>query len=1031
MDTNAPTLNDRFIFDIDELRELAEESVLRDGLKDFKNSCVIGAEPEEEVLRAQVEDAGSEDALYLAIDYDGDGNLRLECDCGRDDGKLCRHGVAALFSYSSRTGTPKELLSAEQAALEERMQSARAEVQAEPLEGEAGFGAWRAWSIGGVSHFPRRYQVHIRNLSKRANYCSCPDFAVNRLGTCKHIEAVLHKLRKGQEFTALKGQSAPLPYIYLDWEGEEAPGVRLHRADGGMTGELANLLNEYFDDSGGFRRRMPEDFQRLTELLGDHGGVDVGADALDYAKRLTEQLAHELRAERIRDRIRATGGRIPGVTARLYPYQMDGVAFLAANGRALLADDMGLGKTLQAIAAAIWMRENAGVERVLIICPASLKHQWAREIERFCDAPVQVIQGKAEERGVQYRRGAGFYIANYELILRDVSVINEILRTDLLILDEAQRIKNWRTKIASAVKMIPTRYAFVLSGTPLENRLEDLYSLMQVVDPHVLGPLWRYMVDFHVTDDKGKVLGYRNLSELRRRLSRVMLRRDRRLVRDQLPDRITQRIDVELTEQQWDLHGSAMMAAGNLANIAKRRPLTPSESNRLMAALQSARMACDAAGLVDKETQGSPKLDELENILDELCLQSGLKMVIFSQWAMMTEMVEQRVRAMGLGCLRLHGGVPTARRGELMDRFRDDDSIQVFISTDAGATGLNLQSASVLVNMDIPWNPAVLEQRNARIHRLGQKEKVQIILLIAAGAYEESVYYMVQGKQNLFDNVVDSEASEDVVGVSKKLLEVLVADLNTKEEGQSQTIPEIPGEEAPEEAAPEAEELMAADAPRERGAIPRNEMELPSAELQRRETLVRQTIVLLQQAFGARIERVLGSGGGLMAVLDRVSDEDELQAEGLSGEVAVALIDARTLRSLNRLGDASPLAATQPLFEATAQEKDEARLLKLAEEKLKAGELLIEQHCFSAAAELLCGAMLASVAQLAGRQEVPEPARVGVWLYGELLPKGLVDAAQASAVGCALALQQGGDELSEPLLRKLAEDAREMLHRAG
>ena len=111
------------------------------------------------------------------------------------------------------------------------------------------------------------------------------------------------------------------------------------------------------------------------------------------------------------------------------------------------------------------------------------------------------------------------------MLLRDLTIINQVVRPDLIILDEAQRIKNWRTKIASAVKLIPSRYAFVLTGTPLENRLEELYSLMQVVDPKILGPLWRYMIDFHVTDDRGKVLGYRNLSLLRRRLEPVMLRR--------------------------------------------------------------------------------------------------------------------------------------------------------------------------------------------------------------------------------------------------------------------------------------------------------------------------------------------------------------------------------------------------------------------------------------------------------------------------------------------------------------------------
>ncbi len=144
--------------------------------------------------------------------------------------------------------------------------------------------------------------------------------------------------------------------------------------------------------------------------------------------------------------------------------------------------------------------------------------QWAREIEKFTGLEVQVVQGPVDTRGAQYRNPSPFHVVNYELVVRDLPVINDTLRPDLLILDEAQRIKNWRTKIASAVKRVQSRYAFVLTDTPLENRLEDLYSLMQVIDSRVLGPLWRYLVDFHVTDDRGKVLGYRNLSELRRRL---------------------------------------------------------------------------------------------------------------------------------------------------------------------------------------------------------------------------------------------------------------------------------------------------------------------------------------------------------------------------------------------------------------------------------------------------------------------------------------------------------------------------------
>ncbi|MGB5985313.1 MAG: DEAD/DEAH box helicase, partial [Desulfobacterales bacterium] len=507
------------------------------------------------------------------------------------------------------------------------------------------------------------------------------------------------------------------------------------------------------------------------------GDLLVGQDALDFARQLAADAAHQVSSSQIRGQISAGGGRLSGLKARLYPYQVEGVAFLAGTGRALLADDMGLGKTLQAIAAAAWLKAHQGVRRILIVCPASLKHQWAREIERFTDLESQIIQGPPPKRDAQYRREAAFFILNYELVLRDLAVINETLRPDLVIMDEAQRIKNWRTKIATAVKNIPCRYAFVLTGTPLENRLEDLYSLMQVVNPKVLGPLWRYMVDFHVMDEYGKVLGYRNLSLLRRRLKPVMLRRDRGLVRDQLPDRIVQRLDVAMTVKQAELHDSAMSAAGTLAAIAKRRPLTPGEQNRLLAALQQARMACNAAGLVDKKTKGAPKLDELADLLEELCLQSGLKAVVFSQWEQMTRMVESRLKQLGLGYVRLHGGVPTAKRGALLDRFRDDDAVQVFLSTDAGGVGLNLQSAAVLINLDVPWNPAVLEQRSARIHRLGQTRKVQIITMVAADGYEGQVLELLRTKQSLFDNVVREDASEDVVAVSKKMLETLIDDL--------------------------------------------------------------------------------------------------------------------------------------------------------------------------------------------------------------------------------------------------------------
>jgi superfamily II DNA or RNA helicase len=1007
--TICPPNQDPYFFDREDLQAIAAERILKHGLRCFKDKRVMEVDQDGGMLWARVEDEEFDLPLLVRIALQEDGNLSFACDCDPEPGQVCSHQIATLYAYADLRGETDELISAADRAVKDRVKRGVSEVRVESMSGEPWFGVWRATSLNSASHFSGSHRVTIRSLNRRANFCTCPDFAGNQLGTCKHIEAVLHKIAKDRNYKQFKKMPAPFAYVYLDRNGDGVPQLRLHRSQN-QADDLRPLQDDYFDADGTFRGRLPDDFFRFVDRAGERGDVHIGEDATDFARHLATEAAHRLRAGEIRAQITSSRGKLPGVEARLYPYQVEGTAFLAGTGRALLADDMGLGKTLQAIGAAVWLRVNEGAEKILIICPASLKHQWAREIAKFTGLDAQIVQGGPPERGVQYRRNAAFHIINYELVLRDRSLINETLRPDLVIMDEAQRIKNWRTKIAAAVKLIPSRYAFVLSGTPLENRLEDLYSLMQVVDPRVLGPLWRYMVDFHVTDERGKVLGYRNLSVLRKRLQPVMLRRDRRLVRDQLPDRIVQRLDVAMTPQQIDLHDAAMGTAGTIARIAKRRPLTPTEQNRLMAALQQARMACNAAGLVDKETEGAPKLDELADLLDELCLQAGLKVVVFSQWELMTRMVEERVLKMGLGCVRLHGGVPSAQRGQLMDRFREDDAIQVFISTDAGGVGLNLQNASVVINMDVPWNPAVLEQRNARVHRLGQQRTVQIITMVAEDSYEGQVFELVRSKQNLFDNVIAEDATEDVVGVSKKLLESLIDDLNG---------PPEPGE-------PPAGEKVEVEE-REAEIISRHGEPGTAGE---KDTAVEQAITAcieeLQKAFGPRIERIMGAKGGLLAVIDRVDTEADHVAVRLSATIPVALIDRLTLQGLGRLGGASPLADAATYYDAAVQADPagKSRLAQLAAEKCKAARLLLEQQLTGSALELIVAALLTSAADRAGLDVPPVLREAGVWVFGEALPKGKLNQDDAALIMRGVSLAQS-PSVPENLVRELAADVEE------
>ena len=1013
--TSISCKQDPYYFDQEDLQTIANDATIRQALICYKENRVIEVDQDQDLLWGRVEDSDSDIPYDADIRLTDSGRLSFTCSCDvNQEESVCRHIAAVLFAYADQCGETNQLLSAADAAIKERTKRGRSEVQVEAAGGEPWFGVWRAASLSAASHFQRSYRVTIRSLHRRANFCNCPDFAVNQLGTCKHIEAVLHKIKKNPHYDTLKKQPAPYPYIYLAWDIDNAPQIRLHRPQK-VADDLIELFSDYFDSAGNFCGRLPDDFFRLSELVDERGDIHLGEDAIDYARHQAADAAHTLRSVEIRDQIRTTG-KVTGVKARLYPYQVEGIAFLAGTGRALLADDMGLGKTLQAISAAVWLQQHEGVKNVLIICPASLKQQWANEISKFTSQESQVIQGPPQERGVQYRKESNFFIMNYELILRDLSVINETMRPDLIILDEAQRIKNWRTKIASAVKRIPSRYAFVLSGTPLENRLEELYSLMQVVDPKILGPLWRYMIDFHVTDDHGKVLGYRNLSVLRQRLAPVMLRRDRRIVNDQLPERILQRLDVEMSPKQIELHDTAMSAAGRYAQIAKQRPLTPTEQNRLMAALQQARMACDAVGLVDKETQGSPKIDELAAILDEVCLQSGLKVVVFSQWKLMTELVEKKLRQMKIGYVNLHGGVPTAKRGALMDSFREDDHVQVFLSTDAGGVGLNLQSGSVLIHLDVPWNPAVLEQRNGRVHRLGQSRKVQIITMVSSNSYEEHVLSLVQNKQNLFDNVVAEDASEDVVGVSKKLLETLIDDLpNVKTENKDQPESKEPTKGPVETAAPSPEEPIFADQAGESNTL---------------EEAITHCIKELQNSFGARIERILGASGGLLVVLEQVDEEaDRVAAQLSAGRVPVAIIDRRTLSGLARLGPNSPVETSKTYYDRTQHDDTDvqrSRLLTVAAEKLKAAQLLVEQNLVESAVELVVSALLAAASDRAGLQNQVSPQEAGVWLFGEAMPKGLLNQAEADLITRAISLNQC-PSVPENLIADLLSDTEAFL----
>jgi superfamily II DNA or RNA helicase len=592
-----------------------------------------------------------------------------------------------------------------------------------------------------ASHTGYFYRVVLRSLTEPVNSCDCPDFRSNQLGTCKHIEAILLRLstgKKGNGALRFRPPSKERGEIYLEY----GPEIRIR-----ATGRAATLLKPWFEGDvlpGAYIERFPELLVRLRQLDGE---VTIRPDVLEHVAReveLREGLREEKRMLARLDRFKLSLKR------ELYPFQKRGVLFAAFRARVLLADDMGLGKTVQAIGTASFLAARRGIREALVICPASVKYQWEKEVRRFCDLSAVVIEGGRRDRQRLYDSDVFFKIVNYEAVVRDQHVLSS-REFDFVILDEAQRIKNWKTKTARVVKRLNKRYALVLTGTPLENRLEELFSIVQFLDNRLLGPLWDFDERYVARNEKGRVTGYQNLDEIRRRLAPILLRRRKDDVLRELPRRIDNNLYVGMTPQQLDGHDSYRKT---IRQILQKKVLTEMDYQRLMICLNSMRMLCDSTWLLDQETHFATKLREFRQLIPEL-VDGGKKVLVFSCWERMTRLAAGELDRLGIRYVRFHGKIPPPKRVRLVDDFTEDPGCLVFLSTDAGGVGLNLQAASTVLNLDLPWNPAVLEQRIARAHRIGQKYAVNVVNLIAKGAIEERIWELMKLKRTLFQSALE------------------------------------------------------------------------------------------------------------------------------------------------------------------------------------------------------------------------------------------------------------------------------------
>ncbi len=636
----------------------------------------------------------------------------------------------------------------------------------------------------------RTYRVAIRGLGLFENYCSCPDFAVNTLGTCKHIEAMLLRLRRRHQKT-LEAAKFKRTRASISLQYGDSIEVRL-RMPAAPSPASVSLAAEHFDANGLLRREHYRRFAEVLETLRTADGQAViYSDVLEYVDRENE-LEEGLELERaLLAKLKRGQDPTAGILkTSLLPYQARGAIFAACRGRVVLADDMGLGKTVQALAMAELLRKRRGIERVLVIAPASVKYQWKTEIEKFTDRSAQVIDGLLPRRRAMYASPEFFTLTSYELVLKDIRDMQE-LRPDLIILDEAQRIRNWTTATARTIKQLKSRYALVLTGTPLENKLEELFSVVEFADGRRLGPAFRFVNEHRVIDANGRLTGYRGLDRIHEQLAPILLRRTRQEVLKELPERSDKIFRVPLTGQQAEpYYEQSDILAGLMRKWERQGWLSEIDQKRILCCIQNMRMLCNSTFLFDKQTHHSPKLQEFREIMTDLAQEEDHKVVVFSEFERMTHLAGEELGKLGIGFVSLHGGVPSRKRGALIEKFRNDPACKVFLSTDAGGVGLNLQAASVVVNFEPPWNPARLEQRIGRVHRLGQSRPVHVIHMLTSESIEERVWETLQLKKSLFAGVFDSPTGEvSFAKLGRKTVLQAVKDIFAEQPGRPK--PEI------------------------------------------------------------------------------------------------------------------------------------------------------------------------------------------------------------------------------------------------
>lgn len=446
--------------------------------------------------------------------------------------------------------------------------------------------------------------------------------------------------------------------------------------------------------------------------------------------------------------------RVAGV---LRDYQVQGFNWLMALSAyhlgGILADDMGLGKTLQVIAFLL-AKQEAGAAPSLVVAPTSLMYNWLEEIARFApELRAAAIAGTKAERREKLAKAQGLdvVVTTYHLLKRDIDAYME-KPFRYVFLDEAQHIKNPATQNAKAVKRLKTDGYFALTGTPIENTLMELWSIFDFLMPGYLlsYPKFRARYEVPIVRDENR----RAADDLRRHIAPFILRRVKKDVLTELPDKVESKVVTEMTPKQEKLYKAWFLRSQKeFAAILEEHGVDTGRIKILAILTRLRQIACDPALFLEDYDGGSGKLDLLMEVVEEAAA-SGHRLLVFSQFTAMLRRIARRLEEKHLAYAYLDGRTPAKERLRLVNAFNAGDTPAFLISLKAGGTGLNLTGADMVVHYDPWWNPAVEEQATDRAYRIGQENKVQVLKLIAKDTIEEKIFDLQERKKALIDQMI-------------------------------------------------------------------------------------------------------------------------------------------------------------------------------------------------------------------------------------------------------------------------------------